>query len=143
MQNIIEYRKFISITVSIAIFLLSLPISPAQAVMVGTESVLHPDSERISDRDRVRAFIKRTDVMAQMQVFGISRAEALSRIDNLTDREIASLAGRIDQISEPAGGNYELDGSLLAVIGLTIYAIFMAIAIYFSRTMGTEEKPDE
>jgi hypothetical protein len=76
-----------------------------------------------------------------MQAYGISHEEALSRIDSLTDREIASIAGKMDQIPEVAGGYYELDGSLLAIIGLTIYAIFMAIAIYFSRTMEKEEKP--
>ncbi len=143
MQNIFQYRKFIGLTVSITICLLNLPLSPAQATMIGTESVLRPDSERISDRDRVRAFLRRADVMAQMQAYGISRVEALSRIDSLTDREIASIAGRMDQIPEAAGGNYEMDGSLLAIIGLTIYAIFMAIAIYFSRTMETEDKPDQ
>ncbi|CAB1078829.1 hypothetical protein D1AOALGA4SA_6552, partial [Olavius algarvensis Delta 1 endosymbiont] len=67
---------------------------------------------------------------------GVRYEEALSRVDSLTDREIAAIAGRLDQI--PKGGegtNYEFDGSLLAIIGLALYAIFMAIAIYFSRTM--------
>lgn len=47
----------------------------------------------------------------------------------------------MDQIPEVAGG-YELDGSVLSIIGLAIYAIFMALAVYFSRTMETEEKPE-
>ena len=143
MQNIFQYRKFIGLTVSITIFLLNLPLCPAQAAMIGTESVLRPNSERISDRDRVRAFLRRAEVMAQMQAYGISHVEALARIDNLTDREIASIAGQLDQMPEVAGGYYEMDGSLLAIIGLTIYAIFMALAIYFSRTMETENKPDQ
>lgn len=67
--------------------------------------------------------------------------EALSRVDSLTDREIGLIAGRMDQIPQAAGNSYEFDGSLLAIIGVAIYAIFMAIAIYFSRTMDTEEKP--
>jgi hypothetical protein len=142
MQKIFRYRKFMGLTVSITIFLLNFPLSPSQAAMIATESVIQRDSEPLSDRARVRAFLGRADVMAQMQVYGISPAEALSRVESLTDREIASLAGKMDQTPEAAGGNYELDGSLLSIIGLAIYAIFMVIAVYFSRTMDTEEKPE-
>jgi hypothetical protein len=141
MQKIFRYRKFIGLSVSISIFLLSFPLSPARAVMITTESVIHQDSEPLSDRARVRAFLGRADVMAQMQSYGISHAEALSRVESLTDREIALIADKMDQIPEVAGG-YELDGSVLSIIGLAIYTIFMVLAVYFSRTMETEEKPE-
>jgi hypothetical protein len=141
MQKIFRYRKYIGLTVSISIFLLNFPLSPARAVMITTEFVNNQDSEQLTDRARVRAFLGRADVLAQIQAYGISHEEALSRVDSLTDREIASLAGNMDQIPEVAGGYYELDGSLLAILGLALYAIFMAIAIYFSRTMEKEEKP--
>jgi hypothetical protein len=108
--------------------------------MITTEYFNNQDSEKLTDRARVRAFLRRADVLAQMQAYGISHEEALSRVDSLTDREIASIAGKMDQIPEAAGGNYKFDGSLLAIIGLAMYAIFMAIAIYFSRTMEKEEK---
>ena len=73
MQKIFQYRKFIGLSVSISIFLLNFPISPAQAAMIPTEYVIHQDSEPLSDRARVRAFLGRVDVMAQMQFYGISR----------------------------------------------------------------------
>jgi len=124
-------------------FLLNFPLSPARAVMITTEYVIHQDSEQLSDRARLRAFLGRADVMAQIQACGISHEEALSRVDSLTDREIASIAGKMDEIPAVAGGsNFELDGSLLSIIGIAIYAIVMAIAIYFSRTMEKEEKPE-
>ena len=138
MQHIFRYRKFFGLTVLITIFLLNFTPSPLQAVMIRTESVLHPNSEQISDRIRVRAFLRRADVAARMQTYGISRAEALSRIDSLTDREIALIADKIPE----AAGNYELDGSVLSIIGLAIYTIFMILAVYFSRTMETEDKPE-
>ena len=141
MQKIFQYRRFIGLSVSISIFLLNFPLSPALAAMIPTEYAIHQDSEQLSDRARLRAFLGRADVMAQMQAYGISHEEALSRVESLTDREIASIAGKMDQIPEAAGGYYEFDGSLLAIIGLSIYAIFMAIAIYFSRTMDKEAKP--
>ncbi len=142
MQKIFRYRKFIGLTVSISIFLLNFPLSPARAAMIPTEYAIHQDSEQLTDRARVRAFLGRADVMAQMQAYGISHEEALSRVDSLTDREIASIAGKMDQIPAAAeGGYYEFDGSLLAIIGLAVFAIFMALAVYFSRTMEKEEKP--
>ncbi len=141
MQKIFRYRKFIGITVLISIFLLNFPLSPARAVMITTEYAIHQDSEQLSDRARLRAFLGRADVMAQMQAYGISHEEALSRVDSLTDREIASIAGRMDQIPVGAGGTYEFDGSLLAIIGLLLYTIVFAIVFYFSRTMEPEEQP--
>ena len=141
MQKIFRYSNSIGLTVSISMFLLNFPLSPARAVMITTEYVIHQDSKQLSDRARVKAFLGRADVMAQSQTYGISHAEALSRVDSLTDREIASIAGKLDQIPVGAGGNYEFDGSLLAIIGLAVFAIFMALAVYFSRTMEKEEKP--
>ena len=141
MQKIFQYRRFIGLSVSISIFLLNFPLSPARAAMIPTEYAIHQDSEQLTDRARVRAFLGRADVMAQMQAYGISHEEALSRVDSLTDREIASIAGKMDQIQVIAGGTYEFDGSLLAIIGLALYTIFFAIVYYFSRTMEKEEKP--
>jgi len=108
--------------------------------MITTEYAIHQDSEQLSDRARLRAFLGRADVMAQLQAFGIGHEEALSRVDSLTDREIASIAGKMDQIASVAGG-YEFDGSLLAIIGLLLYTIVFAIVFYFSRTMEPEEQP--
>jgi Na+-transporting methylmalonyl-CoA/oxaloacetate decarboxylase gamma subunit len=79
--------------------------------------------------------------MAYLKASGIRYEEALSRVDSLTDKEIAAIAGRMDQIPEGAESNSnELDGSLLSIIGLAIVALFMVIAIYFSRTMDKKEK---
>ena len=141
MQKIFRYRKSISFVALVSIFLLNCPLSPAQAVMITTEYILHQDSEQISDRARVKAFLGRTDVMAQMQAFGISYEEALSRADSLTDCEIASVAAMMDQIPVGAGGTFTADGSLLSFIGMALYAIFAAIVIYFAFYTEKEEKP--
>ena len=144
MQKIFQYRQFIGLSVSISIFLLNFPLSPVRAALIPTEYAIHQDSEQLTDRARVRAFLGRADVLARMQAYGISHEEALSRVDSLTDEEIASLAGRMDQIPAAAeDGYYEFDGSLLAIIGVAIFALFMALAIYFSRTMDKEEKSKE
>ena len=142
MRKIFRYRKFIGFTTLMSIFLLHCAPSPAQAVMITTENVLHQDSEKLTDRERVRAFLARADVMAQMQAYGISNEEALSRVDSLTDSEIASIAGMMDQIPVGAGSAYSADGSLLSFIGIALYAIFAAIVLYFAFTNEKEEKPE-
>jgi hypothetical protein len=109
--------------------------------MVTTEYVIHQDSELLSERARVRGFLARADVMAQIQAYGISPEEALSRVDSLTDHEIALIADKIKDIPAGAGGNYTLDGSIFAIIGIAIYAIVAAIVIYFGFTDEKEEKP--
>ncbi|MDH3797698.1 MAG: PA2779 family protein [Desulfobacterales bacterium] len=141
MQKIFRYRKVVGLTVLISTFLICFSLSPARAVMITTEYVIHQDSKQLSARARVRAFLSRTDVTAQMQAYGISPEEALSRVDSLTDSEIASLAGKIDQIPAGAGTNFSADGSLLSFIGMALYALFAAILLYFSFTGEKEKKP--
>jgi hypothetical protein len=110
--------------------------------MITTEYIIHQDSKQLSDRMRVKAFFRRADVAAQMQAYGIHPEEALARVDSLTDSEIASIAGMMDQISAKAGGTFALDGGLLMFIGMAMFAIVAAILIYFSFYSDKEEKPE-
>ena len=141
MQKIFQYRKIIGLTVLISTFLLCLPHSPARAAMITTEYIIHQDSKQLSDRARVKAFLRRTDVAAQMQAYGIHPEEALARVDSLTASEIASIADMMDRLPAGAGGTYSLDGSLFMFIGMALYAIIAAILIYFSFSGDREEKP--
>jgi hypothetical protein len=141
MKKIFRYRKSVGLIVLISTFLPYFPPSPARAVMINTQSAIHQDSEQISARARVRAFLGRADVTAQMQAYGISPTEALSRVESLTDCEIAAIAGKMDRIPAGSGGTYSLDGGLLMFIGMALYAIIAAIIIYFSFHQDKEEKP--
>ena len=107
--------------------------------MITTENVIHQKTGQLSDRARVRAFLARKDVIAQMQAHGISPAEALSRTESMTDSEIASIA---DEMNKLPSGAYALDGGILAIIGMALYAIVAAIVIYFSASDEKEEKQE-
>ena len=131
MQIIFRYRKVIGFTLLVSTFLLCLPQSPAQSAMITTEYLIHQDAEQLSDRERVKAFLRRADVKAQMQAHGISPEEALSRVDSLTDNEVALIADRMEQL--PAGGaTFTADGSFLMFLGIALYLIFAAILLWFS-----------
>lgn len=54
------------------------------------------------NRDEIRNFLDRADVMARMQELGVDPAAARARVEALSDHEIALLADQMDQL--PAGG---------------------------------------
>ena len=138
MRKIYQYRKFISLTVVSFMVLLNFPQPPTHAVMIATEYALDQESQSLSERGRVKAVLEHADVMAQLQAHGIGYEEALSRIDSLSDREIATLAGRMDQATGMAGG-YETGSGSLWIIGLLMYTIVFLIVFYFSRTKMKED----
>lgn len=142
MKKIYQYRKSVGLVLIISIILLYVPSSPMRAVMITTQYAIHQDSEQLCDRARVRAILQRADVMAQLQAYGISPEEARSRVDSLTDSEIASFACKMDRIPASGGRNYPLDGSVFMFISMALYAIIAAILIYFSFNPVEEEKPE-
>jgi hypothetical protein len=73
---------------------------PAQAAMVGTDSVL--SVEPADDRARIARLIDRVEVQAQLAAYGVNAADVQARVAAMTDEEAASLAANIDE--QPAGG---------------------------------------
>lgn len=90
---------------------LGMPL-PASAGIVTTDQI-HASAER----DRVRDFMAREDVRAQLQSFGVDADKVHERVDAMTDQEVSELAGRIDEM--PAGGG---------VIGV-IFLVFIILLV--------------
>jgi hypothetical protein len=90
---------------------LGMPL-PASAGIVTTDQI-HASAER----DRIKDFMAREDVRAQMQSFGADADAVRERVDALTDQEVSELAGRIDQM--PAGGD---------VIGV-VFLVFIILLV--------------
>ena len=126
MQNLYRCRKYIGLTVLISTIFLYIAVSPSRAVMISTENAIHG----VCDRESVKAFLERADVIAQMQAHGVNPAEARARVDSLTDSEIDAIAGKMDQIPAGAGGSGS--GGMLSLLGLALYAIIAAIVLYFA-----------
>lgn len=130
MRAILRHAKSLTYLLIVALLSLSLPQQPARAAMVATESVIASATEAQaaqSERDRVRAFLQREEVRAQIQAYGLSPEETIARLDSLTDREIAMIAGKLNEL--PAGGYVSGDALgaflVLAVLGLVV--VVMAI----------------
>jgi hypothetical protein len=86
---------------------------PASAGIVTTDQIVAASVER----DRVRQFLDRAEVRAQLQALGVDAGAAQARVDALTDDEARELAGRIGEL--PAGGN---------VLGV-LFAVFIILLV--------------
>ena len=89
------------------------------AGMVGTDQVVAAAQSQ-GARDQLRNLLSRSEVRSQLQTFGISPSAAQTRVNAMTDTEVASLVGQINSL--PAGG---ADGwaifAVLLIIGLVWY----------------------
>jgi hypothetical protein len=101
---------------------LVLSTMPARAEMIGTAALLAPSAD--AQRDRVDAFIARDDVRQQFEALGVDPAEAAQRVAGLTDAELQTLSGRIDELPAGAGAV-----ELVLVIILILLVLELAGAI--------------
>lgn len=109
--------RFISSTLIISILSMSIWIPTAQATLIGSEQIVSSQAA-LQARERVLAFFERKDVQDQLQARGVSPEAAKSRVNTLTDNEIASINGHIDSL--PAGGSDILGVALLVFLILLI-----------------------
>jgi hypothetical protein len=77
------------------------PVRAAWASMVRTEQVLAGAQESQAKRERVRRFLSREDVRAQIAAMGVDPREAEARAESLSDAEVAEFAEKLDEL--PAG----------------------------------------
>lgn len=75
-------------------------------------------AEQRTDRQaQLQDFLARADVAAELERFGVSAADVMARVQNLTDAEILALQGRIEE--QVAGGD------ALAVIGVVFLVLLI------------------
>ena len=95
--------KFLSKIIS-QLLILSMILMPfaSQAGMIGTDQVISQAAAQ-ADRARVVEFVARADVEQQLQVLGLTAANAQDRVNAMTQEEVHRIAGKID--SMPAGAD--------------------------------------
>ena len=72
----------------------------AQAEMLSTQKTLQSLTNNAEKREWLTSMVLREEAQTQLQEYGVSKAESLSRVNSLTDDEVASV---IDQIEQYAG----------------------------------------
>ena len=116
MEKFRRLAKPVSHLVMLGLLMLSLPAPAAHAGMIGTEAVINATQAQ-QDRERLRQVLNRDDVKTQLIARGVDPSQIQARVDSLTDQEVQSLSGKIDQL--PAGGD-ALDLLVLVFIVLLI-----------------------
>ena len=111
----------------VSLFALHLPMSSSNAAMIGTENAID-QTLTAQNRDKVEAFMARTDVREQMQKMGVNADDATSRVASMTDQEISKVAGKIDEL--PAAGG----GAATVLIVLLIVFIVLVITDHLGWT---------
>lgn len=93
---------------------------PARAALISTEQAI--GTEQAPDaRARIQALLARADVRAELVGLGVDPELAAQRLDRLSDAEVASIAGHLDEL--PAG-----EGAVGAIVGAALI-IFLVLLV--------------
>jgi hypothetical protein len=113
--------KFFSKLISqlLIVSMILLPFS-TQAGMIGTDQAV-ASAHDLSNVDKVRDFVSRTDVTKQFEALGLSAANAQDRVNALTQEEINRIAGNIDSMPAGASSNGWWWAAGVVIIGLIIW----------------------
>lgn len=98
-----------------------LPFS-TQAGMIGTDQAIASATAQ-ANRDKVRDFVSRTDVVKQFEALGLTTTTAQERVNAMTQEEINSIAGKIDSLPAGALSNWGWAG-VVVVLGLAIWYFY-------------------
>ncbi len=100
---------------------------PARAELVGTDEAAASvqASAPNADREKVRAFLERPEVVDKLKAMGVSADDAKVRVGALSDAEVHAIAGNLDSL--PAGGR--LSNNDLLLITVIILAVVLLIII--------------
>jgi len=69
----------------------------SQAEMLSTQKTLQSLNSNAEKREWLTAMVLRKEVQDQLQEYGLSRTESLSRVNSMTDNEVASVTEQIEQ----------------------------------------------
>ena len=120
MNFFLNIRKPLAVLLVVSLIGLTVGWAPARAAMVGTAQILK-ETHKDLNRDRLRSFLDRAEVRAQMEAWGVDSEMAKVRIESLTDEEVAEIVERLDQL--PAGGD-----ALGAILGAAVL-IFLILLV--------------
>ena len=88
----------------------------ASASVITTDQYATADTHAASQA-RVNDFLRRDDVQAELEKYGVNPADAQQRVASLTPEELAALDRRIGEL--PAGGD------VVAVIGIVFIVLLV------------------
>ena len=113
------FQRFVASILCVAILNLSSPLV-AQAGVIGTLQAVE-SQHRAADLAVVNSALAREQVRAELGAMGVDAAAVEARLGAMTDAELRSIAGEIENL--PAGGD------ALAVIGIVFLVLLILEAV--------------
>lgn len=108
-----SFRRTLSLILSLS--LLCLSFSQAHAGMITNNQLIH-QMQQANEKETLLQTVRRAEVQQQLLSMGVATADIESRINLMTQEEIAQLNQQIDEL--PAGG------SVLGIL-LVIFLVFV------------------
>ena len=87
------------ITIFLSILLALMPLLPAQAAMIGNEQIV----SQSQTRDSLQRLFEQDTARQQLQAWGVSPEQISSRIDSLTNTELASINQQVNDLTAGSG----------------------------------------
>ena len=103
------------IAIFLSILLALMPLLPAQAAMIGNEQIVHQGLSH-QTRDGLQQLFEQETAQQQLQAWGVSPDKIKSRIDSLTDAELARINQQVNDLNA---------GSDVLGILLVIFIVFV------------------
>ncbi len=120
MENFRFATSSISRFLILCLVCMGIHVASARAQIIGTGTVLSSQMAGVSgNRARVKAFLQRKEVRKELLSMGVDPTEVTTRVNSLTNAQVADLAGRISKL--PAGGDF---GTVL-FIGLIVFLVLL------------------
>ena len=103
------------LAVLLSVLLALMPILPAQAAMIGNAQIInqHPSQQT---RDDLQQLLEQESAHQQLQAWGVNPEQISSRINSLTDAELARVNRQVNELR--AGGD------ILGIL-LVIFIVFV------------------
>jgi hypothetical protein len=120
MLGLQRLTKALAPAIAVLVALSAWPLGFAHAGLISTDDVI-AGAHVSAERERVVAFLERQEVREQMVALGVDPAEAMARVQTLSDEEVRQIAGHLDEL--PAGQD-----AFGAVLGAAL-VIFLVLLI--------------
>jgi hypothetical protein len=104
-----------STAIFLSILLALMPLLPAQAAMIGNEQIVS-QSQSQQTHDSLQQLFEQETARQQLQAWGVNPDQIKSRIDSLTDAELARFNQQVN--------NLQAGGDVLGIL-LVIFLVFI------------------
>ena len=109
-----------STAIFLSILLALTPLLPAQAAIIGNDQVVNRDLSH-QTRDGLQQLFEQETAQQQLQEWGVNPEQIKSRIDRLTDAELARINQQVNDL--------QAGGGVLGVL-LVIFLVFVITDIF-------------